>query len=105
MNWPVLSDDLRRERLQFPVGRVDMVLDTDTFNEVDDQFALSYLLLRPDRINLQAVYAAPFLNTRSVSACRKKRPYNILLISSFSAAICLQGQGAAMPLLLVQAPM
>ena len=28
-----------------PDGPVDVVLDTDTYNEADDQFALSYLLL------------------------------------------------------------
>ena len=31
-------------RLERPTGPVDVVLDTDTYNEVDDQFALSYLL-------------------------------------------------------------
>ncbi|MDR1144880.1 MAG: nucleoside hydrolase [Verrucomicrobiales bacterium] len=41
------------------------VLDTDTYNEVDDQFALAHLLLSPDRVNLRAVYAAPFHNRRS----------------------------------------
>lgn len=45
--------------------KVDMVLDTDTFNEIDDQFALAYALLSGDRLNLEAVYAAPFVNDRS----------------------------------------
>jgi inosine-uridine nucleoside N-ribohydrolase len=44
-----------------------MVLDTDTYNEIDDQFALVYAYLSPDRIELEAVYAAPFLNNRSKS--------------------------------------
>lgn len=44
-----------------------MVLDTDTYNEVDDQFALAYALLSPDQISLEAVYAAPFFNSRSTS--------------------------------------
>lgn len=39
------------------------VLDTDAFNEVDDQFALAHLLLSD--IQLEAVYAAPFHNERS----------------------------------------
>jgi inosine-uridine nucleoside N-ribohydrolase len=42
-----------------------MVLDTDTYNEVDDQFALAYSLLSPEKIDVQAVYAAPFYNDRS----------------------------------------
>ena len=48
-----------------PAGPVRVVLDTDTYNEVDDQFALAYLLRRPDRVRLEAVHAAPFHNTRS----------------------------------------
>ena len=35
-------------RLERPTGPVDVVLDTDTYNEVDDQFALSYLLASQD---------------------------------------------------------
>lgn len=42
-----------------------MVLDTDTYNEVDDQFALVYALLSPDRLAVEAIYAAPFHNDRS----------------------------------------
>ncbi len=44
-----------------------VVLDTDTFNEVDDQFALAHLLLSPEQVNLEAVYAAPFSNTRAAT--------------------------------------
>lgn len=44
-----------------------VVLDTDTDNEVDDQFALAHLALSPERVNLEAVYAAPYLNERSTS--------------------------------------
>lgn len=52
-------------RLRWPESPVDMVLDTDTYNEIDDQFALVYALLSPERLNLLAVYAAPFHNARS----------------------------------------
>ncbi|MEM1057701.1 MAG: nucleoside hydrolase [Verrucomicrobiota bacterium] len=45
--------------------RPQVILDTDTYNEVDDQFALAHLLLAPDLIDLVAVYAAPFYNDRS----------------------------------------
>ena len=50
-----------------PAGRVAMVLDTDTFNEIDDQFAIVQALLSPERLDLRAIYAAPFYNTRSDS--------------------------------------
>lgn len=46
-------------------GPLPAVLDTDTYNEVDDQFALVYALLSPGRIRLDACYAAPFHNNRS----------------------------------------
>lgn len=47
---------------------VPVILDTDTYNEIDDQFALVYALLTPECINLRGVTAAPFLNSRSTSA-------------------------------------
>ncbi|MBP3964013.1 nucleoside hydrolase [Paenibacillus lignilyticus] len=55
------------QRLNHPTGKVKMILDTDAFNEVDDQFALAYTLLSPDKIDLLAVTAAPFFNWNSTS--------------------------------------
>jgi inosine-uridine nucleoside N-ribohydrolase len=37
-----------------------VVIDTDAANEIDDQFALAWALLRPERLDVLAVYAAPF---------------------------------------------
>lgn len=48
-----------------PRGRVDVVLDTDAYNEVDDQYAIAYLLRSVEKLNTCAIYAAPFLNVRS----------------------------------------
>ena len=53
------------KRLEKPKGIVDVVLDTDTFNEIDDQFALSYLIKKEKQLNLKAIYAAPFFNEKS----------------------------------------
>jgi hypothetical protein len=61
----VLSEVERLQRLEPPAGPVRMVLDTDTYNEIDDQFALVYSLLCPERLMVEAVYAAPFHNERS----------------------------------------
>jgi len=47
--------------------KFDVVLDTDTYNEIDDQFAIAYLLKSSDRLNLKALYAAPFFNSNSSS--------------------------------------
>jgi inosine-uridine nucleoside N-ribohydrolase len=51
--------------METPPALRRVVLDTDTYNEVDDQFALAHLLLSPDRVALEAVHAAPFFNSRS----------------------------------------
>lgn len=52
-------------RLEKPTGKVDVVLDTDTYNEIDDQYAVSYLIKSDDKLNLKAMYAAPFYNNKS----------------------------------------
>lgn len=69
MNFPALPEDLHRLRLQHPSHsgkkRIRMVLDTDTYNEIDDQFAVVYSLLSKDRLQVEALYAAPFTNDRS----------------------------------------
>ena len=54
-------------RLEVPQGAVDAILDTDAYNEIDDQFAIAYMLLSKDRIRTKAVCAAPFLNSKSTS--------------------------------------
>ena len=51
-------------RLKRPEGPVDVVLDTDTCNEIDDQFALAYLILSDDKLNLKGVFAAPCINDK-----------------------------------------
>ncbi len=43
-----------------PQGVVDVVLDTDAYAEVDDQYAISYLLHAPERARILALCAAPF---------------------------------------------
>lgn len=53
------------QRLQKPKGIVDVVFDTDAYNEIDDQYALAYLIKNPERLNVKAIYAAPFFNDKS----------------------------------------
>ena len=48
------------KNLQIPEGKIDVVLDTDTSNEIDDQFALSYMLSYKERLNIKGIYAAPY---------------------------------------------
>src|SRR6185436_18005112 len=60
-----LSDTDRLKLLAPRPGKLRAVLDTDTYNEIDDQFALVQAMLSPERISLEAIYAAPFHNARS----------------------------------------
>ena len=64
-SFPKLDETFRLKQLEAPTGKIRMILDTDTYNEVDDQFALAYALLSKEKIQLEAVYAAPFHNSRS----------------------------------------
>lgn len=61
MKFPVITE---KERLKMLTpkrdGILQVVIDSDTKNEVDDQFAIAYALLSPERLHVQAVYAAPF---------------------------------------------
>lgn len=62
--YPMLSAEQRLALLEPPRGPVEMVLDTDTYNEIDDQFAVVYALLSSN-LNVRGLYAAPFHNRRS----------------------------------------
>jgi len=53
--------------LQVPTGMVDVILDTDAYNEIDDQFAIAYLLRCEDKLNVKGLCAAPFFNSKSDS--------------------------------------
>ncbi len=56
------------QQIPEPSGKVRMVLDTDTYNEIDDQFAVAYALLAPYNMSVEAIHAAPYHNSRSTSA-------------------------------------
>jgi hypothetical protein len=60
-----MDEGARIARLAPPSGKASMVLDTDTYNEIDDQFAVVHSLLSPERVDVEALYAAPFHNSRS----------------------------------------
>lgn len=64
MTWsaavPHIDPDVRRRLLAPPVGRRRLVIDTDTANEIDDQFALCWALQSPDLLDVQAVLVEPY---------------------------------------------
>ena len=62
----MLSDQIVKQ-LEVPTSVVDVMLDTDAYNEIDDQFAIAYALLSPERMRVVGICAAPFFNRRSTS--------------------------------------
>lgn len=62
-----MTEEMRMRNLRVPQGKIDAVLDTDAYNEIDDQFALAYMLRAEEKITVKALYAAPFFNARSTS--------------------------------------
>ena len=47
--------------------KVNIILDTDIYNECDDQFALSYLLKSRDKFNIEAITVAPYHHDNNIS--------------------------------------
>jgi inosine-uridine nucleoside N-ribohydrolase len=55
-----LDPALMAQRLGRPGPMPRVIIDTDTANEIDDQYAVAWALLSPDRMKLEGVTAAPF---------------------------------------------
>lgn len=56
------------KNLDVPYGKIDVILDTDTYNEIDDQYAIAYMLKSEDKLNIKGFCAAPFFgNGKSAS--------------------------------------
>ncbi len=68
------------KNLSYPKGKIDVILDTDAYNEVDDQFAIAYMLANPEKLNVMGICAAPFFNDLSASASDgMEKSYNEIL--------------------------
>ncbi|SOE18959.1 inosine-uridine nucleoside N-ribohydrolase [Hoeflea halophila] len=55
-----LDESLMQCRLGRPGPRPRVIIDTDTANEIDDQYAVAWALLSPERLALEGVTAEPF---------------------------------------------
>lgn len=58
--FPTLAREDRERMLRLPDGPVRVVIDTDAANEIDDQFALTWALLSPEKLKLEAILAEPY---------------------------------------------
>ena len=60
MNFNEFVSEMKKDTLK------NVILDTDTYNEIDDQFALAWAVIENGkRLNLLSINAAPFHNDRS----------------------------------------
>ena len=61
----MLSETQRIKNMTCPEGTIDLVIDTDAYNEIDDQYAIAYAMAASEKLRLKALYAAPFTNDLS----------------------------------------
>ena len=66
-NWREIYAEISSLYPKKEVEKVNVILDTDTYNECDDQFALSYLLKSQDRFNIEAITVAPYHHDNDIS--------------------------------------
>lgn len=55
-NWKEIYDYISNYKKE----KLNVILDTDTYNECDDQFALAYMLKSQDVFNVEAITVAPY---------------------------------------------
>ncbi|MCP5099218.1 MAG: hypothetical protein GY943_27005 [Chloroflexi bacterium] len=58
--FPKLSEEKMQHMLALPSGKMRVIIDTDTHNEIDDQFAIAWALLSQDRLEIEGVLAEPY---------------------------------------------
>ena len=66
--------------------KINVILDTDTYNECDDQFALSYMIKSQDIFNIEAITVAPYSHkerNETVISGREKSYNEILKICNW----------------------
>ncbi len=59
--------------------KINVILDTDTYNECDDQFALAYMIKSQDIFNIQAITIAPYCNKQCSVPEGQEKSYNEVL--------------------------
>lgn len=65
--WKEIYEKISKEYKIEENKKVNVILDTDTYNECDDQFALAYLLKSQDKFNIEAITVAPYHHDNNIS--------------------------------------
>lgn len=65
--WKEIYERISKLNKKDDKQKVNVILDTDIYNECDDQFALSYLLKSQDKFNIEAITVAPYHHDNNIS--------------------------------------
>ena len=65
--WKEIYEKILKKDKNQDNQKINVILDTDTYNECDDQFALAYLLKSQERFNIEAITVAPFHHDNNIS--------------------------------------
>ena len=76
-NWKEIYEFITNYKKE----KVNVILDTDTYNECDDQFALTYLLKKQDEFNIEAITVAPYSHSNRKETIEEttEKSYNEIL--------------------------
>ena len=66
-NWKEIYERISKLNKKEDNEKFNVILDTDIYNECDDQFALSYLLKSQDKFNIEAITVAPYHHDNNLS--------------------------------------
>lgn len=65
--WKEIYERISNSNQEENQTKVNVILDTDIYNECDDQFALAYLLKFQDKFNIEAITVAPYHHDNDIS--------------------------------------
>lgn len=76
-NWKEIYNFI----INFQKEKVNVILDTDTYNECDDQFAIAYMLKNQDIFNIEAITVAPYSHKEYNESVKEgqEKSYNEIL--------------------------
>ncbi len=76
-NWKEIYEFITNYKKE----KVNIILDTDTYNECDDQFALAYLVKNQDKFNIEAITVAPYSHSdrKETIESTTEKSYNEIL--------------------------
>lgn len=76
-NWEEIYEYISNYKRE----KVNVILDTDTYNECDDQFALAYMLKSQDIFNIEAITVAPYSRKTPIVSVKEgqENSYNEIL--------------------------